>query len=104
MPLGQVKPLPQAAASAGGGGGASPAAVPFAAGDWTAGTPCTMTLTAARHGRSGGDFLYQVYSRLADGTCQGGTWDAAGVGVQYLSSGEVKLSSPTAFAGKIVFL
>jgi len=122
--LGQVKTLAQAAAA--GGGGASPTVYTFAAGDWTnvkpvgpgspsgggsstdleeSGTdPMTITLTAAQHGRSSGNFVYQVYSHLADGTYKSGTWDTAGVGVRYLNSGKVELSSPQAFAGKIVFL
>jgi len=100
--LGQVKTLAQAAAA---GGGASPTAFSFSAGAWKAGGGgVTLTLTAAQHGRSSGDFVYQVYSRLADGSYQSGTWNAVGVGVQYLSSGSVKLTAPEAFAGKIVFL
>ncbi len=93
------------------------AAVSFQASEWgppasvTAGAEYdgasgyALTVPAEKHKRKGGDFTFQIFHLLADGTYRTNTWAAMGTEVRYdEGTGSAVLESPDAYSGKILFV
>ncbi|MCI7473649.1 MAG: hypothetical protein MSB10_08245 [Clostridiales bacterium] len=74
--------------------------VPFTSGQWSGGT---LRIGASSHGLKSGAFHYVLQQRVSD-VLKSGTWAVAGTSVTYESeSGDVVLTSVTAFDGSITF-
>ena len=85
-------------------------AVDFTEGIWTAvetddaASGYTLTISASAHGRQSANFICSVW-HLVNGAYRRNTWAAQTTDIHYdTSTGNIVLSSETAYAGKVTFM